>query len=227
VGWSPAERKGFLRWAPQLAFQTAPALGATIAGLPAGTRIADLGAGGRRATPATICVDMALLRGTNVVADVHRVPFSNESLDCVICTGTLEHVADPNRVVQEIHRILRPGGIIHIEIPFLQPFHADPNDYHRWTLPGLEQFCESFGFEKVRSGVHMGPASALAVILQEFFALFAPGAQGRKVVRVGMRFALFWMKYLDYLLIGHEMAHVVASGCYFVGVRREAGENRR
>ena len=92
--------------------------------------------------------------------------------------------------------------------------------FHRWTLSGLTLDCTSLGFEVVRSGVHMGPGSAVAVILQQFFALFAPGRFLRKIVRVGMQFLLFWVKYLDYFLIHDRDAHVLASGCYCVAIKR-------
>jgi SAM-dependent methyltransferase len=219
MGWSPAKRKGWHALVPALTFVPYSPLEKLAAALPSGARIADLGAGGRRVTPGTICVDLLPAEGTTLLADLQALPFADGSLDCVICTGTLEHVQDPQRAIREIARVLRPKGVAHVEIPFLQPFHADPHDYHRWTLPGLCLAMERAGLTRREAGTHMGPANALAVFLQECFALFAPTPLLRKVFRVGICYALFWVKYLDYFLVRRKHAHVVASGFYFVGVK--------
>jgi len=53
---------------------------------------------------------------TLVDADGHKIPFSDESFDLVICTEMLEHVLDPNKVIQEIKRVLKPDGLAVIEM---------------------------------------------------------------------------------------------------------------
>lgn len=122
--------------------------------------------------------------------------------------------------MQGIQRTLRDGGVLHVEVLFLFAFHADPED---WTLPGLCRMWESFGFRQVRAGVRTGPASALAVFPQNFFSPFAPAEFLRKAVKAGARLGLFWRKYLDYLLIRHPLAHLVAAACYFVGIKAPPG----
>src|SRR5258705_406500 len=99
---------------------------ATSSSVPRRTGIADLGAGGRRITPATICLDFAAGKGTDVVGDVQRLPFRDASLDLVFATGLLEHVEDERLVISEIARVLRTGGLVHVEIPFLEQYHEDP-----------------------------------------------------------------------------------------------------
>lgn len=51
-----------------------------------------------------------------VNADGHKIPFSDESFDLVICTEVLEHVVNPRIVIQEIKRVLKPNGTAIIEM---------------------------------------------------------------------------------------------------------------
>lgn len=51
-----------------------------------------------------------------VHADAHKIPFSDNSFDVVTCTEVLEHVIGPEKVLREIKRVLKPGGIAIIEM---------------------------------------------------------------------------------------------------------------
>jgi ubiquinone/menaquinone biosynthesis C-methylase UbiE len=83
-------------------------------------------------------VDAIAAPGVDIVGDIHELPILDDSFDCVFCTGTLEHVRDPWKAVQELRWIiLRPGGIVHIDVPFIQGYHPDPTDFWRFTLDGL------------------------------------------------------------------------------------------
>jgi len=185
-----------------------------------GAKVADLGAGGRRLTPEVVTVDFVDCGDTDVVADLHHLPFGDRELDGVVCTGTLEHVKEANRVLTEICRVVRPGGVIHLEVPFLQPFHADPHDYRRWTLSGLRLMCEAAHLQEVASGVHMGPSVTVAWVVAEYLDLLLPGPLG-SAASVAARF-LFWpLRFLDRFLIHRQASHRLASGVYFIGRRGE------
>jgi ubiquinone/menaquinone biosynthesis C-methylase UbiE len=53
------------------------------------------------------------------VADGQRLPFADASFDRIICTETLEHVADAQRALRELARVLRPGGRVAVSVPHL------------------------------------------------------------------------------------------------------------
>lgn len=55
--------------------------------------------------------------GVAVQADLTRMPFPSRSFDCVFCSHVLEHVADDERAMAELHRVLRPGGWALIQVP--------------------------------------------------------------------------------------------------------------
>jgi len=63
----------------------------------------------------------------------------------VLLLHVLEHVPDPDRAVAEALRVLRTGGRLIIETPFVYPVHDAPFDFHRWTPDGLVQLAERHG----------------------------------------------------------------------------------
>jgi SAM-dependent methyltransferase len=70
------------------------------------------------------------------------------SFDLVILDQTLEHVADPERAMSEVARILKADGVALVTTPFLVPLHgtADYGDYTRWSPQGLARMLERHGF---------------------------------------------------------------------------------
>lgn len=208
-------KKGFHKVLPGLTVQPGNKVAGTLKMIPPGARICDIGAGGRKITPATFTIDGFVSENTDLVCDIHDIPLPDESFDCVFCTGTLEHVEDPFRAISEIRRLLKKGGVAHIEVPFIQAYHADPNDYWRWTLEGLRLFCRKGGLEEVRSGAHIGPASAFNWVFNEYLiCLLGNGILGNTAAAFAR---LMPFKYLDYILINRNSASRIASGFYFVG----------
>jgi ubiquinone/menaquinone biosynthesis C-methylase UbiE len=56
------------------------------------------------------------------VGDAEALPFGNESFDLVICTNSFHHYRDPQRVLGEIHRVLKPGGELRLTDPTADDF---------------------------------------------------------------------------------------------------------
>lgn len=214
-------RKGVLRLLPGLTRVTDPVLERTLARLPLKVKIVDLGAGGRRITQNTVTVDAFTSTDTDIVADVHILPLRDSTFEAVFCTGTLEHVEYPPRVLREIRRILRPGGYVHIEVPFLQPFHADPSDYWRWTLPGIELLCTREGFERIESGTHIGPASAMAWVLNEWALSWVGNGRLGTIVSAIIRLAAWPFLASDKGLVRLGRAQRAASGLFFIGRKED------
>jgi len=69
--------------------------------------------------------------------DVHDLKFPGASFDIVVCDAVLEHVSHPQKAVDELFRVLRPGGLVWVGLPWMQPFHEMPKDYWRATPEGL------------------------------------------------------------------------------------------
>jgi ubiquinone/menaquinone biosynthesis C-methylase UbiE len=69
------------------------------------------------------------------------------SFDSVVCTQVLEHVSDPRKVLDEIFRVLRPGGKALLSVPQCNELHEEPADFYRYTRFGIRALAERCGFE--------------------------------------------------------------------------------
>lgn len=81
--------------------------------------------------------------GVDLVIDVTRMPeVASDSYDCVFCSGVLEHVVDFQAALREMTRVLKPGGVMLLGVPFRQAIHNAPIDYWRFTEGGLRHLLE-------------------------------------------------------------------------------------
>lgn len=86
----------------------------------------------------------------DIIADVEQpFPFSDATFDGAVALNLLEHVYRYAHVVQETHRILKPGGLFVIAVPFYFNIHGSPDDYFRYTKSGLERICREAGFTNI------------------------------------------------------------------------------
>ena len=185
--------------------------------LSPGRRILDLGSGGRRLAPGIVSLDIDP-HNVDVVADAAHLPFRERVFDLIISTAVLEHVPDVCETVHEIGRCCRDDGHIYIEIPFLQTYHGHPFDYRRLTLVGLEAVFT--GFNKICSGVCVGPFSTLAWYLRKLPRALAGDGIGGQFCEFCAGWLTFWIKYFDAFWPGARHAHQVASGLFFYGVKK-------
>ena len=160
----------------------------------------------------------------DIIADAHRLPFINESFELVICRFVLEHVLNPWKVVSEIHRVLKQGGIAYVDAPFLQIHHNSPADFHRFTLPGLKNLMSDFS--EIERGMSVGPASALARMLKEFPGLFINNKLLFRLSKFVFGWLVFPLKYLDLVLAKRKQAYLLAGSFYFIG-RKENKKSKK
>ena len=154
-----------------------------------------------------------------VLFDAHDIPFDDASFDGVIVQAVLEHVADPTRCVQEIHRVLTPAGLVYAETPFMQQVHEGAYDYTRFTHLGHRRLFRDFA--EIDSGVACGPGMALAWSWQYFLTSFARTHRTRTLAKIAARLTAWPLKYFDGYLSRQPGAYDAASGYYFLGRRND------
>jgi SAM-dependent methyltransferase len=76
----------------------------------------------------------------------NRFPVEDAAVDLVLCTETLEHVADPRPFLREMNRCLKPGGRLLLTVPFAARYHFIPFDYYRYTPAALDRLLGDAGF---------------------------------------------------------------------------------
>jgi SAM-dependent methyltransferase len=83
----------------------------------------------------------------DILSPLHEIPRPPGTFDCVLCIAVLEHVVNPIEVVNELFRVVKPGGYVIASVPFLQPEHKVPTDFQRYTRDGLTVLFRNAGFE--------------------------------------------------------------------------------
>jgi SAM-dependent methyltransferase len=105
------------------------------------------------AIPQTRYLRLDLDPGTNpdICCDIERIDWESDYFDTVIATEVLEHVLHPDKAVDEIRRILKPGGICILSTRFMFPYHPDPHDYFRFSQDSLAHLFRDFTEAEIRA----------------------------------------------------------------------------
>ena len=108
--------------------------------------------GGRYSTP-------------DVTWDGISMPFADSIFDCALMTEVLEHCPAPSALLAEVHRVLGPGSVVFITVPFVWPLHDVPHDEWRYTPYALRRLLRESGFRGVSVSALGGWDASLAQML--------------------------------------------------------------
>ena len=168
------------------------------AAVPAGARVLDVGAGEAPYRELFAHAEYTTsdwthsvhpgARAVDFVGPAHDLPVEDESFDHVLLTEVLEHTPNPAEVLAELHRILRPGGQLHMTTPFVWELHELPFDFFRYTAWGLERVLREGGF----AGVDIAPRndcfSTLGQMMTDIgstMGAYPDGRDGERAAAVG------------------------------------------
>jgi SAM-dependent methyltransferase len=128
--------------------------------LPANGEVLSVGAGGE---VNRLLVDFATRTGFGVVSfdiDAKRQPdiqgdicthdFGARQFDAVVLSEVLEHVHWPHLALENIRKMLKPGGKLILTTPFMLPMHDRPYDFYRFTRYGLEFLLRDYSNVAIR-----------------------------------------------------------------------------
>jgi SAM-dependent methyltransferase/uncharacterized protein YbaR (Trm112 family) len=157
---------------------------------------------------------------TRAIVDAHQIPYADGAFDGVVAQAVLEHVIDPGRCVAEIHRVTRPGGLLYVEVPFMQQVHGGPYDFTRWTKTGLRSLVRRF--DELRSGAIGGPGTALLWSYEYLLrSLFGYSGSLKIMAKAFAQISGGWLPWLDRLCGLNPASLDAACGLYFLGRRVE------
>lgn len=151
--------------------------------LPAGTLILDAGAGEcayKKYFPHCryMAVDLAVgepnwnYANLDFVASLDSLPVKDNSFDAVLSTQTLEHLEYPREAVDDLCRVLKPGGRLFLTAPMAQSEHQVPYDFFRYTSFGLRSICNSAGFTEIEIEPFNGMFTRWAYEASEIMSIF-------------------------------------------------------
>ena len=85
-------------------------------------------------------------RADVLMAREGSLPFRRDSFEGALCTQVIEHVPDPHGLLEEVWRVLKPGGLLLLTAPFVWEQHELPHDYLRFTEMGMRRLAIDAGF---------------------------------------------------------------------------------
>jgi SAM-dependent methyltransferase len=110
------------------------------------------------------------VRGCDAAGDVQALPYPDGHLDAALCTEVLEHVENPFEAVGELHRCLKPGGVLLASGPFLCPDHHCDGypDYWRFTVQGWARLLSAFAEVSIEACEYTDEGGQAAELMRRF-----------------------------------------------------------
>lgn len=128
----------------------------------------------------------------DVTADLNRaLPVASQVADTVISLSVMEHLSDPQTMLDEAFRILKPGGAIVLQVPWQWWIHEAPYDFYRYTPYALRRLFQKAGFSEVSIVPQAGYFTTAVMKWNYFTHRFV---RGPKTIRLSVKVVLlpFW-----------------------------------
>lgn len=128
----------------------------------------------------------------DIVADLNEpLTIESECADSVVSLSVLEHLCEPQVMLNEAFRILKPGGPILLQVPWQWWIHSEPYDYYRYTPYGLAYLMERAGFADVIVEPQAGFFTTIVLKMNYFTKRFVRGRRPVRMLLYGL-FSVFW-----------------------------------
>jgi len=119
----------------------------------------------------------------DVTTDLNKpLPIEGEIADTVVSLSVMEHLSEPQAMLNEAYRILKPSGNIVLQVPWQWWVHEAPYDFFRYTPYGLVYMFEKAGFKEVEVQPQSGFFTMLIMKLNYFSLRFVCGPKPLRVI---------------------------------------------
>ena len=118
----------------------------------------------------------------DVLADLHQLPLKDSSCDVVILLHVLEHVQSPQKVLNELARVMKAGATLVIAVPFVHQLHHVPHDYYRFSKYALQDLLDHTGLRVQSIRPSGGYFRCLENVLSYFTVIFKSSSLIAKLV---------------------------------------------
>lgn len=149
------------------------------------------------------------------ISDSHYLPLEDNYYDGVWIQAVLEHVVEPIKVVDEIYRVMKLGGVVYAETPFMQQVHEGAYDFTRFTVLGHRYLFKKF--ELIKLGGNQGPEVVLTWSIRFFFLSIFRSVFIARIF--GFIFSLILTPFK--FLTSKESLFFGPSGVFFLGKKSE------
>lgn len=129
----------------------------------------------------------------DIIWNGKEIPLADNSVDVVLFTEVIEHLAEPLAVCKEVNRVLRVNGKIIGTTPFFWPIHEAPNDIQRFTPFGLQKVLENAGFKEIRILAPGGWRLSLAQFLCIYIGFGVNSKLVKKLLSALFYFPVLWL----------------------------------
>lgn len=182
----------------------------------------NLGSGGTRLHSQLINLDITEGPNTDVVVVDSILPFRDDSLDVVISQEVLEHIPDFQETINEVVRVLKPGGVFYCQVPFQIGFHPGPVDCWRFSVQGLRHLFTNENWEVKDLQIAVGHGTGFYRIAVEFFAVTASIVSDKLYIPVKgfMALLLYPVKFFDILTKYSSQKDRIPGGYYCIARKR-------
>ncbi len=96
-----------------------------------------------RCDPHYVAIDLRVTPLVSAIADADCLPFANWTFDVAICTQTLQYDQDPRRALSEIHRVLKPSGVLLLSVPAIYPIDSVKERW-RFLPAGIQELTMEY-----------------------------------------------------------------------------------
>ncbi|TCV83433.1 methyltransferase family protein [Sulfurirhabdus autotrophica] len=157
-----------------------------------------------------INVDIQNKPGIHCVCDVHNIPFGKNTFDIVVLSAVLQYCRNPHQVASELFRVLKPGGLVYVDAPFVQAYCPDTPDLFRFSKDALGVIFSQFNL--LQSDTSIPGGSALAFYCQSLVR----NATGNRYIDYFLG-TLVSLVVLPFSLLNFNKNSNVAGAVYLVG----------